>query len=63
MDLNPAQMLRLMGLALANPAPETKLNVRMLYMLGEVGTILPKSRILFDVGFVWTLKPAPLAIN
>jgi hypothetical protein len=63
MDLNPAQMLRLMGLALANPAPETKLDVRMLYMLGEVGGILPKSRILFDSGFVWTLKPAPLAIN
>jgi hypothetical protein len=62
LDLNPAQMLRLMGLALANPAPETKFAVRMLYMLGEAGTILPKSRPLFDVGFVWTLKPAPLAI-
>jgi len=63
MDLNPAQVLRLMALALANPAPETKLPVRMLYMLDEAGGILPKSRMLFDVGFVWTIKPAPLAMN
>jgi hypothetical protein len=63
MEVNPAQMLRLMALALANPAPETKIPVRMLYMLGEVGTILPKTRILYDVGFVWTVKPAPLAIQ
>ena len=34
----------------------------MLYMLAEAGGILPKSRILYDIGFVWTLKPAPLAI-
>jgi hypothetical protein len=63
MDLNPAQVLRLMALALANPAPATKIPVHMLYMLAEAGGILPKSRILFDVGFVWTIKPAPLAIN
>jgi hypothetical protein len=63
LDLNPAQMIRLMGLTLANPAPETKLPVRMLYMLGEAGGILPKTRILFDIGFVWTLKPAPLDIH
>jgi hypothetical protein len=62
MELNPAQMLRLMSLALASPAPETKFPVRMLYMLAEAGGILPKSRILYDIGFVWTLKPAPLAI-
>jgi hypothetical protein len=63
LDLNPAQMIRLMGLALANPAPEIKLPVRMLYMLGEAGGILPKTRILYDIGFVWTLKPAPLNIK
>jgi hypothetical protein len=63
MDLNPAQMLRLMGLALSNPAPEAKIPVRMLYLLGEAGTILPKTRPLYDIGFVWTLKPAPLAIS
>ena len=63
MDLNPGQMVRLMAMALANPAPETKLGVRMMYVLGEAGTILPKSRLLYDVGFAWTVKPAPLAIN
>jgi hypothetical protein len=63
LDINPAQMIRLMGLALANPAPDTKLPVRMLYMLGEAGGILPKTRILYDIGFVWTLKPAPLEIK
>jgi hypothetical protein len=52
-----------MALALANPAPDTKLPVRMLYMLAEAGGILPKSRMLFDVGFVWTIKPAQLAMN
>ena len=62
MDLNPAQMIRLMGLALADPAPETKLPVRMLYMYSEAGTILPKTRPLWDTGFVWTLKPAPLSM-
>jgi hypothetical protein len=63
MVLNPAQMIRLMGLALANPAPETKLAVRMKFMLEEAGAILPKTRNVFDVGFVWTLKPAPLTLN
>jgi hypothetical protein len=62
MDVNPAQMIRLMGLALANPAPDTKIRMRMLYMLSETGTIFPKSRMLFDVGFVWTIKPAQLAM-
>jgi hypothetical protein len=63
MDLNPAQMIRLMGLALANPTPETKLPVRMSYMFSEAGTILPKTRPLWDTGFVWTVKPAPLSIT
>ena len=63
MDLNPAQLLRLMSLALDNPAPATKLPVRMLHMTGEAGGIVPKSRILYDVGFVWTIKPAALAVN
>jgi hypothetical protein len=63
MDINPAQMIRLMGLALANPAPETRLPVHMTYMLAEAGALVPKSRPAFDIGFVWTLKPALLAIN
>jgi hypothetical protein len=60
MDLNPAQVLRLMAQAVVNPAPETSIRVRMTYMLGEAGGIFPKSRPLFDDGFVWTIKPAPL---
>ena len=63
LDLNPAQMIRLMGMALDNPAPERNLNVRMVYTLGAAGTAMPKSRPLYDIGFVWTLKPAPLAVN
>lgn len=61
LDLNPAQMIRLMALALENPAPETKLPVRMAYMLGEASTIVPRTRPQFDTGFVWTLKPAQLS--
>ena len=63
MDLNPAQLIRLMALALQTPAPETKLPVRMAYMMGEVGAVIPKTRPLFDTGFIWTLKPVPLALN
>jgi hypothetical protein len=63
MDLNPAQMIRLMDLALENPVPEAKLPVRMSYMLGEAATLLPKTRLVFDAGFVWTIKPASLAIH
>ena len=60
MDLNPAQVLRLMAQAVVNPAPETSLRVRMTYMLAEAGGVFPKSRVLSDSGFVWTIKPAPL---
>jgi len=63
LDVNPAQLIRLMAQALANPAPETKLPVRMVYMFTEMGGDLPKTRLLYDVGFVWTLKPAPLTTN
>jgi hypothetical protein len=63
LDLNPAQLIRLMVLALDNPAPETKLPVRMSYMLGEAAHGLPRTRLLFDCGFLWTLKPARLALN
>jgi len=50
-------------LALDNPAPETVLRVRMAYLLTEAGILLPKTRPPFDSGFLWTLKPAPLAIQ
>lgn len=61
LDLNPAQMIRLMTLALENPAPENRLPVHMAYMMGELGTTVPRTRPQFDTGFVWTLKPAQLA--
>ena len=60
MDLNPAQVLRLLAQAVVNPVPETSLRVRMTYVLEEAGFAFPKSRPLFDDGFVWTFKPAPL---
>jgi hypothetical protein len=61
LDLNPAQMIRLMALALENPAPENRLPVHMAYMMGELGTTVPRTRPQFDTGFIWTLKPAQLA--
>jgi len=60
LDLNPAQVLRLMAQAIVNPAPDNSIRVRMTYMLAEAGGIFPKSRELIDDGFVWTIKPAPL---
>jgi hypothetical protein len=58
--LNPAQVLRLMALAVVNPSAETKLNIRMAYEFVEMDEMIPKSRPLGDDGFAWTLKPAPL---
>jgi hypothetical protein len=58
--VNSAQALRLMAQALADPAPEKVLPIKMTYTLDELGGALPKSRPLGYVGFVWTLKPAPL---
>ncbi len=58
--VNPAQFLRLMTAALVDPSPDTKIRVRMTYMLAECGGVYPKSRPLSDAGFTWTLKPAPL---
>jgi hypothetical protein len=63
MDLNPAQLIRLMSEALENPGPETKLKVHMTYLVGAAGALAPKTRSLPDSGFIWTLKPAPLAIG
>ena len=61
MNLNPAQMIRLMALALANPVPETKLPVRMSYVITGAA-MLPNTRPVWDTGFIWTIKPAPLSI-
>jgi hypothetical protein len=59
-QLNPAQALRLMAQALADLAPEKTIPIKMTYMVDELGGALPKSRPMGYVGFVWTLKPAPL---
>lgn len=61
MNLNPAQMIRLMGLTLENPAPDTKLPVRMSYVLTGAG-MLPDTRPVWDTGFVWAIKPASLSV-
>ncbi len=58
--INPAQFLRLMSLALLNPSPETKLNIKMAYESSALDELIPKSRPLSDNGFAWTLKPTQL---
>jgi hypothetical protein len=58
--VNAAQALRLMAQALADMAPQKTIPIRMTYMLDELGGSMPKSRPVGYVGFVWTLKPAPL---
>lgn len=61
--MNPAQFVRLMAAALINPSPDTKLRVRMTYMLAESSAVFPKSRPLPDAGFTWTFKPAPIVLD
>jgi hypothetical protein len=58
--MNAAQFLRLMAQAMADPAPDTKLRVRMTYMLAATSQFFPKTRGLGDAGATWTIKPAPL---
>jgi hypothetical protein len=57
-QVNAAQFLRLMGQAILDPAPEKKIPVRMTYMVTASGQVMPKLRVLSDIGFVWTIKPA-----
>lgn len=61
-EMNPAQFLRLMALALTDPSPtgDEKLPVRMLYPFTGSLISYPKTRPMPDSGFGWTLKPAPL---
>jgi len=58
--VNPAQALRLMAQALADLTPEKVIPIKMTYSLHELGGAYPKSRPMGYVGFVWTMKPAPL---
>jgi hypothetical protein len=59
-DMNPAQFLRLMALALADPSSDAKIPVRMLYTFTGSLISFPRSSNISDAGFGWTLKPAPL---
>lgn len=59
-SVNPAQVLRLMARALADLSADKVIPIQMTYMLDELGGFYPKSRPLGDLGFVWTMKPAPL---
>lgn len=60
--LNPAQVLRLMAHALANPdmLSTDKLPVRMTYQFTGLGQLMPRTRPDMDDGFIWTIKPAQL---
>lgn len=58
--VNAGQFLRLMAEALVDPAPETKVRVRMTYMYSGTAAVFPKTRGMEDTGATWTYKPAPL---
>jgi hypothetical protein len=58
--INSAQFLRLMAQAMVNPAPDTKLGIRMTYMYNAISELLPRTRAITDTGAAWTFKPAPL---
>jgi len=61
--VNPAQALRLMAQALADLTPGKVIPIKMTYSLHELGGAYPKSRPMGYVGFVWTMKPAPLQLT
>jgi hypothetical protein len=62
-DVNAAQFLRLMAGALVAPSADTKLEVRMTYLLPGQAWLMPKTRPLTDMGEAWTIKPAPLEVG
>jgi hypothetical protein len=62
--MNAAQFLRLMGAALlAAPSPDTKLRIKMTYMYPGQATLVPKTRMMSEMGASWTVKPAQLEIG
>ncbi len=62
-NMNAAQFLRLMAAALVAPSTDTKLRVRMTYMYPGQATLVPKTRIMSEMGGSWTVKPASLQIG
>lgn len=61
--MNAAQFLRLMAAALVAESPNTKLRVKMTYMIPGQGTLIPKTRTMGEMGASWTVKPAQLQIG
>lgn len=61
--VNSAQFLRLMMTALVTPSPDTKLRIRMTYMHPGQAALMPKTRIMTEMGASWTIKPAQLQIS
>jgi hypothetical protein len=62
-NMNSAQFLRLMAAALLAPSSDTKLRVKMTYMYPAQAQLVPKTRIMSEMGGSWTVKPAQLEIG
>src|SRR5580658_9208760 len=62
-NMNAAQFLRLMAAAVVAPSPDAKLRVRMTYMYPGQATLVPKTRIMSEMGGSWTVKPASLQVG
>jgi hypothetical protein len=59
-EVNAAQFLRLMAEALVAPSPETKLSLKMTYMVSQATETCPTTHAVSELGATWTFKPAPL---
>jgi hypothetical protein len=62
-SMNAAEFLRLMAAALVAPSTDTKLRIRMSYMYPGQATLVPKTRMMSEMGDSWTVKPASLQIG
>jgi len=60
-DVTPAQFLRLMTEALVAPSPKTKLQIKKMDMFSGLDELYYKTRVIRDMGGLWTRKPAVLA--
>ena len=60
-NMNAAQFLRLMAEGIVAPDPKTRFRVKMTYLLTGTAMLMPKTCPMVDMGFAWTIKPAPIA--
>jgi hypothetical protein len=60
-DVSPAQFLRLMAEALVAPSPQAKLQIKPEDMFSGIDELYYKTRVIRDMGGLWTRKPAVLA--